>query len=390
MQEAILYRVVLSGRMRPGYDRDAVIDALADLFGSSREKMARLLQGTAVPFRKEYDREEALRIRDRIRGAGAECEIEPAPDTATGGPANQAIPEVESEGVTTAEAPDDAEAATAEPAAADDSGLMAALMAFVGPKADYYRQRFTRFGDLRQPRFAPTWHWPAFFAFFIWALYRKLWLWAGIYLAGSFLLLFFFAPLPLLLAWVVVWPLAANWLYFRQARSKVMAGDPAPEGGGQQYYPDGGVSGRAVLLGIGFVILLNSAFSQLFLSRFIEKFEQEFGDLLPESGTILRGDGSVLDPAAADSQLRRSVERVTNLSVLIRLRLATQSEQGGTLDFDRLQQELGRDKFVDGWGNPLRIRQDVEGVTINSAGPDGAFDTADDILHTIPLNRLNT
>ena len=396
MQEETRYRVVLSGRMLPGRDRDQVIDALAKLFGSSREKMARLVQGREVPFKKAYDREEAIRIRDQVRAAGAECEVEPilasAEETLAEPPAAAAVEAARPEQEPGREPPSRPVPGSETGAAAAQQApgsMMVALMAYVGPRADYYRRRFERFGDPRQPRFVLTWHWPAFFAFSLWALYRKMWKWAGINFAGSILLFYLFAPLPLLLGWVMAWPLAANWLYFRQAREKVLAigTDPASQ---PRLAAEGGVNSHAVLLGIGLVLILNTLFSQFFLNRLLSRFEQEYGQLLPESGTMLRGDGSVLDTAEADAKTRATVRIISMLAVSIRIWMSGQEKQGEMIDFNRLLRELGREKFIDGWGNPIRIRQDAQGVIINSAGPDGEFDNTDDILHTVPLDRLDT
>jgi hypothetical protein len=45
--------------------------------------------------------------------------------------------------------------------------------AAIGPKADYYLPRFAKFQ--RDQRSFPSWNWAALFATFWWAIYRKLW-----------------------------------------------------------------------------------------------------------------------------------------------------------------------------------------------------------------------
>ncbi|MFH1057158.1 MAG: zinc ribbon domain-containing protein [Pseudomonadota bacterium] len=59
--------------------------------------------------------------------------------------------------------------------------------AFLGPKAELYLARFARFSAGGQDAFAATWHWPGFFATAWWFLYRKLYLWFGLGLVGSFI-----------------------------------------------------------------------------------------------------------------------------------------------------------------------------------------------------------
>lgn len=59
--------------------------------------------------------------------------------------------------------------------------------AFLGPKAELYLERFARFSAGGQDAFTATWHWPAFFATAWWFLYRKLYLWFGLGLVGSFI-----------------------------------------------------------------------------------------------------------------------------------------------------------------------------------------------------------
>jgi hypothetical protein len=108
--------------------------------------------------------------------------------------------------------------------------------AAIGPKADYYLPRFAKFQ--RDKRSFPSWNWPALFATFWWALYRKLWggavlffvltvlvqiallvlsgLLAPRHVAASRAISFFSLPLS-------TWPCAllANGLYYRRVKSWV-------------------------------------------------------------------------------------------------------------------------------------------------------------------------
>ncbi len=54
------------------------------------------------------------------------------------------------------------------------------LTAAVGPeKAGYYLPKFARFAAGGSPL---SWNWPCFFVTFFWLLYRKMWLWAVLYM----------------------------------------------------------------------------------------------------------------------------------------------------------------------------------------------------------------
>src|SRR6059036_2167037 len=64
---------------------------------------------------------------------------------------------------------------------------MALWRKFIGPRADYYLERFRLFREGERERFAPTWHWPAFGVGWLWYLYRKMYLHAGVFLFGGLL-----------------------------------------------------------------------------------------------------------------------------------------------------------------------------------------------------------
>lgn len=64
-------------------------------------------------------------------------------------------------------------------------------------------------------RFRFTWHWPAFFVTFGWMMYRKLYGWAILALFSQFIpLVQLFAP--------ILWPLTANYIYYRHAKKKLI------------------------------------------------------------------------------------------------------------------------------------------------------------------------
>ncbi len=60
----------------------------------------------------------------------------------------------------------------------------------------------------------PTWHWPAFGVGWLWYLYRKMYLHAGVFLFGGLLPLVLGAGLVGVVIWNVFASLAANYLYY--------------------------------------------------------------------------------------------------------------------------------------------------------------------------------
>lgn len=88
------------------------------------------------------------------------------------------------------------------------------LRAFVGPRADYYLERFARFHPGGVDRFVVTWNWAAFLGGFWWFLYRRMYVY--------FLIALFGAMVPY--AGLVVWfggALAGNYLYYGEVRRRV-------------------------------------------------------------------------------------------------------------------------------------------------------------------------
>ena len=86
--------------------------------------------------------------------------------------------------------------------------------AFIGPKAEHYLKRFSKFGTPSKPHFALTWHWPAFLVGTLWLVYRKMYFWAAI------ALLLAIVPGVNLLS-VFLWGALGHYLYWRHANRKI-------------------------------------------------------------------------------------------------------------------------------------------------------------------------
>ena len=80
---------------------------------------------------------------------------------------------------------------------------------------DYYMEQFTHFRAQPTPRFALTWHWPTFLVPpFLWFLYRKMYLYAAVYLVGPSLAFFLTGDPTVTFIWQVIAGATANYLYF--------------------------------------------------------------------------------------------------------------------------------------------------------------------------------
>jgi hypothetical protein len=101
-------------------------------------------------------------------------------------------------------------------------------LAFIGPNADRYLEQFKKFtgGSITAgatgPRFALTWHWPAFlFDPFLWFLYRKMYLYALVYAVGPVLSAYFTGDFTVGIVWRVMAGFSANYIYYWHVRQQL-------------------------------------------------------------------------------------------------------------------------------------------------------------------------
>jgi hypothetical protein len=95
---------------------------------------------------------------------------------------------------------------------------------FIGQNADRYLEQFRKFTGGSEPRFALTWHWPAFlFDPFLWFLYRKMYLYAAVYAIGPVLSAYFTGDLTVGVVWRVMAGASANYIYYWHVREHVAA-----------------------------------------------------------------------------------------------------------------------------------------------------------------------
>ena len=131
---------------------------------------------------------------------------------------------------------------------------------FIGPNADRYLATFKKFSTPSGPRFAFTWHWPAFiFEPFLWFLYRKMYVYAMIYAVGPVIAFYLTQDLSADIVWRLMAGISANYIYFWHVKEQVdkIKSQPAADGEARrQMLGDlGGVQPYVVWVGVGLLVL---------------------------------------------------------------------------------------------------------------------------------------
>ena len=152
------------------------------------------------------------------------------------------------------------EAAVASDAAPSPQTDAELWKAFIGPNADRYLETFKKFTGPSGPKFALTWHWPAFvFEPFLWFLYRKMYVYALIYAIGPAMAFYITQDLSADLIWRVIAGASANYIYFWHAKEQLakIKGERATGGEARQQMLGelGGVQPYVVWVGVGLLVL---------------------------------------------------------------------------------------------------------------------------------------
>lgn len=91
-----------------------------------------------------------------------------------------------------------------------------------GSASDYYLEKFNAFLTGNPPRFALTWHWPAFLLDpFLWFLYRKMYLYALVYAVGPVLSAYLTGDFTVGIVWRIIAGASANYIYFWHIRDQL-------------------------------------------------------------------------------------------------------------------------------------------------------------------------
>lgn len=133
-----------------------------------------------------------------------------------------------------------------------------------GRADEHYLEKFRHFTADSRPRFALTWHWPAFLADpFLWFLYRKMYLYALVYAVGPVASWYFTGDPTVGLVWRVMAGASANYLYYWHVRDhldrirKQAGPDPGSLAG--LLRDAGGVQPYVIWLGVALNVLMIAA-----------------------------------------------------------------------------------------------------------------------------------
>ncbi len=143
------------------------------------------------------------------------------------------------------------------PLAQTDADL---LRSFIGPNADRYLETFKKFTGPAGPKFALTWHWPAFvFEPFLWFLYRKMYVYALIYAIGPAMAFYMTQDLSADIIWRIIAGASANYIYFWHAKeqlAKIKSERSMGTESRQKLLGElGGVQPYVVWVGVGLLVL---------------------------------------------------------------------------------------------------------------------------------------
>ena len=240
------FDVVVEGQCLPGFEREAVRLALAKLTRRSEDTAGRLLAGRRVVVKRGVDLATATRYVEALRAIGVASHSTPDALQLDGAligrvaaePAMAvAVPSLAREVAATPDTPEGKQQVPME----------AFYKAAIGPtNQPFYLNYFSK--SERHDGFLLSWHWPACFVTLGWLLYRKLFVWAILYLAiaiaigsGGFAAYKIKVHGPggnpfeiwqwlLIALWILsfVAPAAlANGVYYRYVRSKVATAEAA-------------------------------------------------------------------------------------------------------------------------------------------------------------------
>ncbi len=426
MVELSKYKVVMNGTTMPNVDREEVIRELCELFHSRPSTMEKLLNDKPVPLKKEYARDEAEKICRAIRNAGAQCRMMPVKQEelavveddysylsglslTEGGHAiicpscdrqcdsewdscqycgHKFVRREQDSGFSYG-VYEDPPTETLPEAETPRTSVRTEFVRFIGPNADEYAEKFSRMGTIRHPKFQVGWHWPAFLAFFFWALYRKMWLWAGINVVGALFLVLLTPPSPLWLVYSLFWPLTANFLYFRHISHHLRKSRSFDGEAREQYLAEkGGVSRMAMWIGVAASCVLSAFSSNLMMNQMMSRYDEMFGVPGGEAPHLeqMRGDGSMMESIAdPDSSLGVTSRVLSTLANGLKVIVAAGNEELVDNTIAGLISKSDNEEIRDAWGSPVVVEREADRVVFLSPGPDGRTKTDDDILQMVNL-----
>lgn len=393
-----LYRVVFRGDIRLSYAKADVLEALAQLFKTTEDRMEPFLSGKMRALSKEYSYDQANKIADLVTEAGARVQVvseskwhemnsdsayeeaKPEGDASSAHPSNEQL-DLQDESTDARNNEDEqqvkseGEQSEADSLKKDELDIDTLRAEFVQKNTNYYFKRFKLFDTARG--FKPSWHWPALFGFFFWACYRKMWLPAISYLAITVVLNFLLMSDLTYIAVKVIAAISANFLYYQHTNKQIVKANHNLN----IIRRYGGVSGIALFSSVMFIFFLYNYLGSLYLQRVYEKNKAEFSAYLPDSNTQLIGDQPIDSIVNLSQQelntseaLKRSAVRVKMFELMLQ----------GQIDANSLYMVPLE---IDSWGKPLEFIQQQNSLLLRSNGPDGVPNTPDDIVQPYNLSQ---
>jgi hypothetical protein len=291
------YRLVFPGNILPGSDLDEVVFDLARLLKTSPDSAIKLVSGKRRHVKRTFAFEKADQLRAQVLELGVECELE-SYDPAAGSSKSKkhkrkkSFPKPESVAMQAANPDEELDEKSAEEKSYSetmaefqrhtianrqqktvkvdlDDGAISfisdknqnkadqkstslermrqRLAQFVGLNVHVYLPKFDKFQKDGNPHFVFTWHWPAFFVPFFWAIYRKLWGWSVVMFISTI-----FWPVS-----NIFWGTVANYIYYRHSLRKIKnIRKSSPENIDEELQKSGGTSNMAIAAALLVVLIL--------------------------------------------------------------------------------------------------------------------------------------
>ena len=466
-----VYRVVLTGELAPGFSREAVIAVLARFFDVSAARLVNLFDGGDSPVGDVLSADQASELQRNFEKLGARARVErvfandtlprdalflpkqanavdaglmrcPAcgheqlvaescdecgvvfaefnrgqsgsplpPQTTTKPRQNPPRPKPESPHARDAWQEDWLDDGDGVPTEDYHLGL------FMGMRSAYLSEPCKKMTLGRRTRMKLSWVWGAMPSPFLWAMYRKMWLWgAVIFLVEIFVPILLiilgtkegisdrltYVGFAMLLLNRLVWPAVLKGLYCRHARRTIaymhrMSPTYAPD---IDIATRGGTSRTSVFVGIVIALvlsLLTWSIADSLHGTFVRPGPvflepPALPELIPDAAqpdtptTTLQDDLLVNENrwVATRNKLRSLGQRVNAW-----LADDTGNVDPATLDLNDVVRalRLDQDDVLDGWGNRIDYQSDGQGYRLISAGPDGVFGNTDDVDYRRTLRR---
>lgn len=385
------YRVIITGELIEGFDPDEVVAKLAALLKQPHDTMARLFGQRPIPLNTLYPADKAEKVQQHLHSLGAQTRLEAIERSifALEPMAEEASTQVENTtgfscpkcgqvqepdescsgcGVIFAKLQEQPGSGSEEVAAEErDDSFDEAL--FVGNNSDRYLEQFRKFRRGKRNSYEFTWHWPALLVPFYWAMYRKMWGWSIIILLSGMLWPFT----------NFLWAMSANYLYFghmnkRLAFLRKKGRGVSDEELEEKIMASGGTSALAMVLGIALTLFIGYQYVKGVGSLMSEKMAQvqaeTVNDQMPKS--------VIKTPLGTKTFLNMNV---LSIGLMMAAHDPNSNIKPGT-DIETVASELKLPPKAihDGWGKMMSLEMGSDGFVLASAGPDGDFNTDDDLV----------